>query len=287
MAHFCSNCGGSVEPNQKFCPNCGSPVVEAGRATYSSACATPQAQVISGGSPLSRAWADFKAEKGLIGKIFVLAVLSLIPIANFLALGYCLMYGVNSALGRKSGLPEKIASGPLFFMGLLSFVVSLVWGLVVGVLGSIPFFGLLVSLAFIILIPCLSLCIMRLGLYGSLGSAFELSKVWDLFKPNMGNALAIYWIPGIVVVVASIAVGIVLSIFGGFSVIAAAAMGDAAGAMASLGGLSLVLILGLLVISFVSAAASLVSYRAFGYFVAERAPQWARDGLAANPQTRF
>lgn len=287
MAHFCSNCGGSVEPNQKFCPNCGSSVVEAGRATYSSACATPQAQVISGGSPLSRAWADLKAEKGLIGKIFVLAVLSLIPIANFLALGYCLMYGVNSALGRKSGLPEKIASGPLFFMGLLSFVVSLVWGLVVGVLGSIPFFGLLVSLAFIILIPCLSLCIMRLGLYGSLGSAFELSKVWDLFKPNMGNALAIYWIPGIVVVVASIAVGIVLSIFGGFSVIAAAAMGDAAGAMASLGGLSLVLILGLLVISFVSAAASLVSYRAFGYFVAERAPQWARDGLAANPQTRF
>ena len=287
MAHFCSNCGGSVEPNQKFCPNCGSPVVEAGRATYSSACATPQAQVISGGSPLSRAWADFKAEKGLIGKIFVLAVLSLIPIANFLVLGYCLMYGVNSALGRKSGLPEKIASGPLFFMGLLSFVVSLVWGLVVGVLGSIPFFGLLVSLALIILIPCLSLCIMRLGLYGSLGSAFELSKVWDLFKPNMGNALAIYWIPGIVVVVASIAVSIVLSIFGGFSVIAAAAMGDAAGAMASLGGLSLVLILGLLVISFVSAAASLVSYRAFGYFVAERAPQWARDGLAANPQTRF
>lgn len=290
MAKFCSSCGGSVESGQKYCMHCGAPVVEASFVNDAQngaqgAVPQPQAQVITNGSPLSRAWNELKAEKGLIGKALILTIITCIPIANFLSTGYLLKYGVDAALGGKDGLPEKIASKANFMLGFFTAVISLVWGLVIGILSSIPVIGVLAGLAVLVLAPCLILCQMRLGLFGSLGSAFELTKVWDLFRPNIGTTLVIFWAPAAVVLVISFVAGIVGALFGGFGAILGS-LGDVTALFAA-GTVSIVALLIVLVIAFVSIFANLVIYRAFGYFVAETAPQWVRDGMVANPQVHI
>ncbi len=289
MAHFCSSCGGSVEPGQKFCMQCGAPVIEATNAepsTFSSA-PQPQAQVITNGSPLSRAWADLKAEKGLIGRLVILAVLAWIPILNFVVSGYFLIWAADSALGRKGHLPEKFVTMPAFTLGFFSFVIGLVWGVVFSILSGIPLVGILAAIALVIIIPCFALSQMRLALFGSLGAAFEISKVWDLFKPNIGTTLIIFWAPQAVAVGCGLVISLVLTFFGGLGFLGFSFSDGTALAVGSLGLVAVLTVLGLFVMSFIAVAASLVSFRAFGYFVAETAPQWVRDGLVANPQARI
>ena len=352
MARFCSNCGASVEPDQKFCMSCGAPVIEvtqqsanqagaAGGAGVGTAAAAgagaaaadgagagaagagagatqgtstsqtsstssswsqtnsansgagaaystpqPQAQVITNGSELSRAWNDFKSEKGQIGRVIILTLLGCVPILNFVVLGYCLIWGANAALGGKQGMPSKYVSSATFTLGFFAFVVSLVWVVVYGVLSAIPLIGLLATLAFLVLLPCLFLCNMRLSLFGSLSSAFEISKVWDLFKPNMGTALVITWVPSAIAIAVALVASAFLGLFGGTGVLVG--LTSSSGLIASAGmvtGAILLLILTLLS-SLIEVAVSLVIYRAFGYFIADNAPQWVRDGLIANPQAR-
>ncbi len=291
MARFCSSCGGSVEPGQKFCMNCGAPIIEVTQqaspqsTNQGFAAPSPQAQVITNGSPLSRAWNDFRNEKGLIGRLVVLCILMCIPIVNFFAMGYCLMWCADSALGRNQGMPAKYLTGATFTLGFFSFVVSLVWSVVFGLLGAIPIIGVLASIAFLVLLPCLILSQVRLALFGSLGSAFELSKVWDVYKPNLGTTLVIAWAPQLLALVAIVVIGFIMSLFGGVSILSFA-YGDG-GFAAGVGAFSIVImIIGGILIAFVETAATLIMYRAFGYFVAETAPQWVRDGLVANPQAR-
>lgn len=304
MARFCSNCGGPVDPNQKFCMNCGAPIVEATKESHQNANAAhgasagagmgagyqvpqPHAQVITNGSPLSRAWNDLRSEKNLIGRLIVLAVLGAIPILNFIVYGYCLIWCADAALGRKEGMPAKFMSMPLFTLGFFSFVVSLVWALVFGLLSAIPLLGIIASIAFLVLLPCLVLSQVRLALFGSLGSAFELTKIWDVFRSNMGSALAIFWAPQGIALVIILVVGFVVSLFGGLSLVTALYASGPVVSSAGAFGATVAFIIAAVLSSFVETAASLVVCRAFGYFVAESAPQWVRDGLVANPQARI
>ena len=159
MARFCSSCGGSVEPGQKFCMNCGAPIIEVTQqaspqsTNQGFAAPSPQAQVITNGSPLSRAWNDFRNEKGLIGRLVILCILMCIPIVNFFVIGYGLMWCADSALGRNQGMPAKYLTGATFTLGFFSFVVSLVWSVVFGLLGAIPIIGVLASIALLVLLP--------------------------------------------------------------------------------------------------------------------------------------
>ena len=75
------------------------------------------------------------------------------------------------------------------------------------------------------------------------------------------------------------------ALFGGFGAILGS-LGDVTALFAA-GTVSIVALLIVLVIAFVSIFANLVVYRAFGYFVAETAPQWVRDGMVANPQVHI
>ena len=183
-------------------------------------------------------------------------------------------------------MPSKYVSSATFTLGFFAFVVSLVWVVVYGVLSAIPLIGLLATLAFLVLLPCLFLCNMRLSLFGSLSSAFEISKVWDLFKPNMGTALVITWAPSAIAIAVALIASAFLGLFGGTGVLVG--LTSSSGLIASVGmvtGAILLLILALLS-SLIEVAVSLVIYRAFGYFIADNAPQWVRDGLVANPQAR-
>lgn len=293
MAHYCSNCGGSVEPGQKYCMNCGAPIIEATRqASYRKtnsgyAAPHPQAQVITNGSPLSRAWNDFRMEKNLIGRLLILAIIGCIPIVNFFVYGYCLMWSADACFGRKRGMPDKVMTMPTFILGFYFFIVSLVWAVVFCVLSAIPLIGILSTVALLVLLPCLMLSQVRLALFDSLGSAFEISKVWDLFRPNMGSTLLIAWAPQIVALAVGVLVGLAASLMGGASILTILFAHDQfALAMGGIG----VIVVGIaaaLLLSFVEFAVLLVTFRAFGYFVAEDAPQWVRDGLAVNPQARL
>ena len=297
MARYCTHCGNALADGVLFCTYCGTRVSSAqqgmptGQQAYSSPMndqnTTQQAWQQAAGvaaSPtqlVKRAWDDLLSEKNWIPTMLIWSLVMCVPILNFFAIAAALKWGTKAATGNGKALP-KLFEEKAFAMGFFALVISLVWGIVGAIVASVPVVGVV---ALVFMTPMLQLCVLRYALYGKLGNGFELGKMWEVFKKDIGGVLAVYWIPMLFAVAVSVVAGVVASLFGGASVLSIS--GAISGyAPVLLSGLGILGGLVTLVACFASIVASLVAdvvaTRALGYYLAQNAPSWVRESASVR-----
>lgn len=243
-------------------------------------------------SVLSMAWADVRASRGWFGKAALLALVMMVPVLNFFAVGYLLLWGCDAARGRREALPQGTFRDGAFALGFYVLAVSLVVGLVVGLVALVPVVGLLALAAMAVLYPLLYAAYLRIGLTGLFGSAFDFSEIWARFQAGMGQAMLAWWGPSLI---SSAAVSVLvvpitlLALVPMFAAAGFAGAGSELAVPAVLLGLGVFFLIGALVayaVMLLSACMQMVVFRAFGHWVARFAPHWAAPASGPGEERR-
>ncbi len=190
-------------------------------------------------------WEDVKNSQGWVGKVFLLALISLIPVFGIIVVyGYLYGWTREMAWNIHRPLPARIfgnEDGQLYRRGGYMFLFTLIIGLIAGILSSFsgggslgalqdlqalqnggsvyndtvnivysPFAGLasLLSLAFgIVTVFWSMIAFSRISIYNTFGSAFNFKQIWAMFRYDGFGLLRIF---GIVLLVGLIG-GVVAS----------------------------------------------------------------------------
>ena len=261
---FCIKCGKENKAGSTFCTGCGAPLSGAGvqssvqqmpvqQQTYASQSAyqvggTMGAQPGYGGSTqqkqegcFSAAWHDLTSTPNWIGKLLLLGLISLVPVLNFFAVGYLLLWARDLSFGKREGMPAHIFEGDSFKIGFFACVVSLAytlcWYLVACLLGGIFGFmsasslsygslygtGTMLSavgvievvmglayLFFVLPLECVS--VMRMALTNRLGEAFNMKEVFFAFKKSYGSLLNATILPCLIAAAIAIVFRVIVAI---------------------------------------------------------------------------
>lgn len=174
------------------------------------------------------------AEQGSFVKIIVGAILSVIPIINFISLGYIYQL-MSNIINERQEMPEWGNFGEKFVRGFMVLIIGFIYMLIPLIVGAITGggaafrggLGLLLGgffISFIIAIVIGFLLPMALAHYvstESFASAFDLKTIFSYISSNINNYLIAY----VVIIVLCIILGIVsaipvigwiISILGGF-----------------------------------------------------------------------
>lgn len=340
-AAFCANCGTSVNqaPAQSARQQAGAAqaagvsgtvpvgaedsVGAAGHAQAAGSAAVPASAPVAMPSaaqaaPLSQsgvqvsargcfgsAWDDLKGTPGWFGKVALMALIDLVPILNFVNVGYGLNWGRDVAFGKREPLQGKIVTGDNFKLGFFVFVIALVAGLIFGIegalLGIIPIIGVLAGLALSIFGGMfLNLAFMRTALFGALGEGFAVSKLFEGYKRNLGTLFCVTFVPGLIAGCIATLIALVFSLIIGtivgvdaLSLVGRNAMPlgrygyygnygyDYYGLGALMGGSAVILLLLVLVmlygIMLAGRFCGLVTCRALGHYVVRFVPEWTNE----------
>ncbi len=307
----CRSCGAQNSNDSKFCFACGAPLSSApqnnapqmgygynnayaqanggmnGQSSYAPAPATVKGCFAS-------AWEDVRSSKGWVGKSFLLGLIYLIPILNFVVAGYAMRWGRKAMFGNREPLPKEIFADNSFVTGFYWCVLSLVFGIVTCfasfLLAFVPFIGLLAIIAFLIFGSMfIYACGMRIALSGRLEAGFNFSTVWPAYKKGLGSLFCASMLPsiviGLIVAVVESIIAFIAFIVLGVSVaplISSSYYYSSSQAIISALAPSIIplTILFLVLIYFALVATSaveLISWRAMGYWAARNASEWLSD----------
>lgn len=246
-------------------------------------------------SPLKRAWMDFKASPGKLKIILKLALFQFVPgVGGLVTSGYAYTWGKEQALGRHDPMPTKIVRPGVLDTGLYVYGVSLIAAAIIGLAGGLfstifdalhigAVFGIL-ALAFTIFVaPFTQVMYMRTALSGRVRSGANLKRAWDLFAApgKTATAFTSCWAPLAAAWALSAVIVILLFVIVFASVASAAPVlrysSTAQELMAArlfLSYIPLILIV-LFGIFFFTTVSTIVSARAFGFWIQDFHPeQW-------------
>ncbi len=246
-------------------------------------------------SPLKRAWMDFKASPGKLKIILKLALFQFVPgVGGLVTSGYAYTWGKEQALGRHDPMPTKIVRPGVLDTGLYVYGVSLIAAAIIGLAGGLfstifdalhigVVFGIL-ALAFTIFVaPFTQVMYMRTALSGRVRSGANLKRAWDLFAApgKTATAFTSCWAPLAAAWALSAVIVILLFVIVFASVASAAPVlrysSTAQELMAArlfLSYIPLILIV-LFGIFFFTTVSTIVSARAFGFWIQDFHPeQW-------------
>lgn len=259
------------------------------------------------------AWTDIKQSDGWLGKMFLLGLISLIPIfGQVVLLGYAFGWMRDIAWNAKTPMPARIfgnEDGQLYRRGLIVLVINVVfcvivpgvvegcWNVLAGrgldtVSGAVfggpgHLFSGQVSGVFSLLISVIAavfylVAATRASIYGRLGPGFQLNRLWAMMRRDpkglarvvlMGAVLTLCLMAALGAVAVAVAAGVAV-----VGVFGALGSGGVASAMALMLFVVLAVILCLVAAVVVSAASAFISLmvaRAMGYWVQQfDVPAW-------------
>lgn len=265
---------------------------------------------------LSAAWHDITSTKGWFKKVLFMALCNLVPFMNFGTIGYAQQWGVDAAKGNRETLPQKIFSNKTFLTGGIEFVTWTAQGFVYVVLSiivtcllfGIPFLGFIIGLAVTVFgwfwNSFITLSSMRGALKFDLGEGFQIKKITNVFKRNVGGAFCAYFVPSIlcglicgliIFIFVCIFIGaltpVIMSLGSIFSGNSSSSSNPLAmynnimnifsmiGTIFSIGTVAVVIVV--LIIAFITcfmgAFEKLLRYRAMGHWIARFAPEWINE----------
>lgn len=182
----------------------------------------------------SRSWALITRDKGWIKPLLVMAAATFVPIVGeFGNNGYALEYARLTAWGVDGAPKQKnVDIGTCIKSGARGFVVSLGWGLVVGLATSVisAFAGifpggvgvmlsLIVSLATSFLMTIVGAVIyvaqLRCSIYESIAAGYHIDRIFELIKRDTSGFTQIFLIN----LVCTIILGVIGAIFAGIVVV--------------------------------------------------------------------
>ena len=246
-------------------------------------------------SPLKRAWMDFKASPGKLKIILKLALFQFVPgVGGLVTSGYAYTWGKEQALGRHDPMPTKIVRPGVLDTGLYVYGVSLIAAAIIGLAGGLfstifdalhigAVFGILALVFTIFVAPFTQVMYMRTALSGRVRSGANLKRAWDLFAApgKTATAFTSCWAPLAAAWALSAVIVILLFVIVFASVASAAPVlrysSTAQELMAArlfLSYIPLILIV-LFGIFFFTTVSTIVSARAFGFWIQDFHPeQW-------------
>lgn len=193
----------------------------------------------------SRSWQAIRSSDAWLGRVCLLALVSLIPLFGPMVVsGYLLGWARDAAWGMDNPLPKRVfgnEDGSLYRRGFFALVIGLVYALVVCVCMFVcmSFFGLAAGafsalfggthFAGVLVFPALFgsfgvfaagivavfavqffiwVSLMRMSIYDTLGSGFQFSHIWSMIRRDPAGLLKMFF-GGLL---ASLVVGAVMSV---------------------------------------------------------------------------
>ena len=242
---------------------------------------------------LARSWAAVKSTPHWMGKMMVLALVSLIPIFGAIVVGgYLWGWARDAAWGVENPMPDHVfgnEDGHLYSRGFFALVISVIASLIPGAFSSLAlgvfgvssiaagdavsllpgllgfgvFGGLAVFVAVfvlsIVIVPVSWVATMRMSVYTTFSSAFSLPRIWAMVKRDPVGLVKIFAMDIVLSVGVSLVLGALFSILFVLGMMLMGAMavsvGDASSAATAviLMGAGLVILLFLIATAFVSA----------------------------------
>lgn len=151
-------------------------------------------------------------DQSWVNKVVIGGLVNIVPIVNFLALGYGLTYFSDLLKDEKHMLPEWKDWGTLFIIGLKAFVIMVVYMIGVIIFGALStilggmlggFLALVLFLAAMFFLPIALLRFVQEGY--SIAPAFAFKEIYDLAREKMDEYMLVYAIiVGLSLVVAAI-----------------------------------------------------------------------------------
>ena len=154
----------------------------------------------------------------MVPRVFLLALIGIVPILDFVVLGYAYNWACDIARGTREALPDKIVTGKNFKTGFFIFFGVLLFGLAVALvcgvvlyLGSAATqaaaaFSIIVLIFFLIFAVFLLFAtpfgILGIALFESSEKIFAFGEQVDLIKRKFGSLLLIILLPALLLTVA-------------------------------------------------------------------------------------
>ena len=136
-------------------------------------------------------------------KVLIGGLLNIVPVVNFLSVGYA--YGVfrQSLRQHHASLSEWENWGDLFLQGLIVFLIALIYNIASLILFLVhPLLGLLAAIAVALLFPA---AMARYAETGNFSEAFRIGEVWARIQELKGD----YFIAWLVMVGVFIVLGVI------------------------------------------------------------------------------
>lgn len=192
------------EPQPQFAPFASTPIVPPNPARAHTTYTQPGGETLYKKGCLAAAWDDIVQTKGWLGKVLLLGLIYCVPILNFFVLGYAMRWSRELFLGKVSPMPQRIFGNRMFVNGFFAFVLELVVGIVVGMVGFvlelIPFVGVIAYLALAFLVSAFQyLAILRIAVADRLGAGFDISQIWQTGKRNFGTLCCATIVPMLII----------------------------------------------------------------------------------------
>ncbi|MDO5044577.1 MAG: DUF4013 domain-containing protein [Coriobacteriia bacterium] len=163
-----------------------------------------------------------KSGKGWIGPVILLAILQLIPIVGQIALlGYAYQWSTRTAWGMDTAPQDRsVEIGKIFTLGGITFVVMLVWSIVIGIVSMalsygfawIPVLGFLLSIVISVLsvfaTTLMIAAMQRSAIYRHIWPGFQLDKLFEIFRRDWGGLIKI----SLIYFLISLIVGIIIAV---------------------------------------------------------------------------
>ena len=323
---YCPQCGKKNVDEALFCEACGRSLTSSANQAQASTQAGVQqtvqqatqqaavgATVASAAAAGAQAAPTFNAQKGCIGqawsditnsphwvkRVLTLMLMNCVPILHFFPSGYSLQWGAQAASGNPQPLAAGVFTKKTFIFGLIIVLLDILLALgtsVFSLFSLIPILGVLLVVAINLLAAAFCyLSLLRVGVTGKLGSAFDLSELFRVYRKNLGGLFAAAIVPNLICSAIVIVAVIVLLFFAGLSGYAAYIDIDSYGhygygygynafpaaAIGFLSGAIVLVIIAVLFALFVAGFANLWTLRAVGYWVNRTEPQWALEAAEA------
>ena len=218
------------------------------------------------------AWQELRESDGWLGKCLLLALITFVPILNFIVYGFALKWARDAATGGSAPVPGEIFAEGAFKTGFFAFVIMLLFAiaefLVSIPLNLIPIIGNLAYLVLTVFVTMfVMLCLMRMVLFDELGEGFSLGAVWQAFTANLSALFCAAWLPSFVFGLVAALASLVLAVPGMFLLLAGISSGDATIALGVV-----LCVLATYIAVVICMAGVLVSCRATGHYVIRNAP---------------
>lgn len=162
-----------------------------------------------------RAWRAVRSSDAWLGRVCLLALVSLIPVFGPVVVsGYLLGWARDAAWGMDNPMPKHIfgnEDGSLYRRGFFALVVgiAMVFAVFAGVFVLMSLVGLAASVVAVFAVQFFVwVALMRMSIYDTLSSAFQLGHVWCMIRRDPVGLLKIFFCG----LLATLVVGAVMSV---------------------------------------------------------------------------
>lgn len=199
---ICPTCGNMIPDNAKFCGVCGTPMQQ----TYANGTQQPSVPtdyfMTDPSNAAKCAISDIRSTPGWIKRIFLLAIMSTIPVLNFFSLGYALEWATDSWKNIPRDMPRGTFNKDAFLYGLFYTILIFLFNIGtswLAICNIIPIAGTILWIVLLIQANVfLNLAAIKMTAFKRFGAAFDMSEIFVKLRLKSSGLYKAYIMPWLI-----------------------------------------------------------------------------------------